>query len=146
MRRSSVTAQRYRSTWVLDSWSLLAWIQGEAAGSVVQRHLERAQRGAIRLVLSAVNAGEVYYILAKRHSKALAQQFREILPSMPVEVLLPEWTDIWEAAELKARYPLSYADAFAAALSLRRGTLLTGDREFPRVEGLRVRWLPPARR
>jgi ribonuclease VapC len=37
----------------------------------------------------------------------------------------------WEAVTLKATYPISYADAFAAALALREdATLLSSDPEF----------------
>jgi len=39
------------------------------------------------------------------------------------------------AATLKAIYPISYADFFAAALAvLKRGLLLTGDPEFRKLE------------
>ena len=40
------------------------------------------------------------------------------------------------AANIKAKYSLSYADAFAAALTIKRkSTLITGDREFDALSG-----------
>jgi ribonuclease VapC len=43
---------------------------------------------------------------------------------------------------LKARFPIAYADAFAAALAQKHGCLLvTGDPEFQRVEGLAIDWI-----
>ena len=48
------------------------------------------------------------------------------------------------AAHFKARYPISYADAFSAALTkIKDAELLTGDPEFKAVESeIRVHWLP----
>ena len=55
---------------------------------------------------------------------------------------------VFEAAHVKARYPVSYADAFSVALARRnRGRVLTGDPEFKAVEcEVRVHWLPDRRR
>lgn len=49
----------------------------------------------------------------------------------------------YAATHLKARHPISYADAFAAALAqLESATLVTGDREFEAVQGvIRIEWL-----
>jgi ribonuclease VapC len=41
-----------------------------------------------------------------------------------------------EAARLKAKYPISFADAFAAALTInKKATLITGDDEFEALKG-----------
>ena len=49
------------------------------------------------------------------------------------------------AAGLKARYPISYADSFAAALAMiNRCPLLTGDPEFKPIEKkglISIEWL-----
>ena len=40
------------------------------------------------------------------------------------------------AAKLKAKYKMSYADAFAATLTIaKKGTLITGDKEFKHLHG-----------
>jgi ribonuclease VapC len=54
---------------------------------------------------------------------------------------------VFEAAHLKARYPISYADAFAAALAKRNGAhLMTGDPEFKAVEPeVAIHWLTARR-
>ncbi|HRP56723.1 MAG TPA: PIN domain-containing protein [Agriterribacter sp.] len=42
-----------------------------------------------------------------------------------------------EAAKIKASHKLSFADAFAAALTIQKnGTLVTGDDEFETLKGL----------
>jgi len=48
-----------------------------------------------------------------------------------------------EAAKIKGRYPLSYADTFAVATALRKdAAIITGDPEFKQVESLvSIEWL-----
>ncbi|MGH9623928.1 MAG: hypothetical protein ACRD4G_06275, partial [Bryobacteraceae bacterium] len=50
--------------------------------------------------------------------------------------------EIREASRLKGRYPISYADAFAAGLAMKYSTrLTTGDPEFRALERLRLNWI-----
>jgi predicted nucleic acid-binding protein len=99
--------------------------------------------GHARLLISAINIGEVYSFLRKHHSASLAAAWREASLAMPASVEVPALDDIWQAATLKALYPISYADAFAAALAQKHNCpLLTGDPEFRRVENLALDWLP----
>jgi len=59
---------------------------------------------------------------------------------MTVEV--PSAEDIWNAAILKSRYPIAYADAFAAALAQKWNCpLVTGDPEFRSVKFLELDWI-----
>ena len=49
-----------------------------------------------------------------------------------------------EAARLKARYPIAYADCFALALAkLKKAELITGDPEFKKAakEKVEIQWL-----
>ncbi|MBA2848670.1 type II toxin-antitoxin system VapC family toxin [Thermosulfuriphilus ammonigenes] len=130
---------------VFDSWAVIAWLCDEPAASRVQELLERAERGEISIFMSLINAGEVFYITAKKHSLAKAQKVIQTLLGSPINFLLPTEEEIWRAAEIKARYPLSYADAFAVALSLlREAALVTGDPEIKHLEGkesLSLVWL-----
>ncbi len=131
-------------TRVLDSWAILEWIQGagSAAGRTVAQRLEEAETGKARLLMSAINAGEVYYFLRKCHSEALSESWRNSSPSMPVRFDVPSAGDIWSAASLKARFPIAYADAFAAALAIKHACpLVTGDPELRTVEKLRLDWI-----
>ena len=52
-------------------------------------------------------------------------------------------TLIFQAAEYKAQYPLSYADCFALSSAIEhKAVLVTGDPEFKKVEHLvKVFWL-----
>lgn len=59
-------------------------------------------------------------------------------------VVLPAPNDlVFRAAELKARYAMSFADTFALASALEHNaTIVTGDPEFRQVEQLvRILWV-----
>ncbi len=130
-------------TRVLDSWAVLEWIAGrQPASEFVARLLAEAEEGRARLLMSAINVGEVYYFLRKHHSKELAETWRESSRTLPATIELPTPEDIWNAAELKGRFPIAYADAFAAALAQKYNCpLVTGDPEFRAVDGLELEWV-----
>jgi ribonuclease VapC len=62
---------------------------------------------------------------------------------LPITIVLPDDQLIWKASELKAQYPISYADCFAAATALtQEAAVLTGDPEFKKLAGVvSVEWL-----
>jgi predicted nucleic acid-binding protein len=95
--------------------------------------------------MSAINAGEVYYFLRKIHSERLAESWRKSSRTLPISIEVPSGDEIWGAALLKGQYPISYADAFAAALAQKhRCSLITGDPEFRTVHDLQLEWIGPA--
>jgi predicted nucleic acid-binding protein len=130
-------------THVLDSWAILEWINArQPSGKLVRQMLEQAEAGKVRLLMSAINAGEIYYFLRKHHTVALAEDWRALSRTLPVTVEVPTISDIWDAATLKGQFPISYADAFAAALAQKNDcALITGDREFRSVAHLKLHWI-----
>lgn len=130
-------------TRVLDSWAILEWISGRqpATGAVAQLFAE-AEADTTRLFLSAINAGEVYYFLRKNHSEELAASWRKSSRTLPVTIEVPTGDEIWNAALLKGRYPIAYADAFAAALAQKyRCPLVSGDPELRSIADLELDWI-----
>jgi ribonuclease VapC len=93
--------------------------------------------------MSEINIGEVYYITAKNRSFELAEDFLNRLETLSIEAVPNSFAHVLEAARLKARFPISYADAFAAATAIRMdAVIVTGDPEFRQVEHLvTVNWL-----
>jgi predicted nucleic acid-binding protein len=72
----------------------------------------------------------------------LAESWRDASPTLPVTIEVPTSDDIWNAATLKSRYPIAYADAFAAALAQKHNCpLVTVDPEFRRVDRLEIDWI-----
>ena len=114
---------------VLDSWAIIAWLQGEEpARAKVRELLERASRSEAKISMSLINVGEVFCLIAKRHGAALAERFLADLAMMPIQALLPDRRLILGAARLKSRHPISYADAFAVETAREQNAVLvTGD-------------------
>jgi AbrB family looped-hinge helix DNA binding protein len=138
MRSASV------KTRVLDSWAILEWISGrQPATDLVGRLLADAEAGQTRLLISAINVGEVYYFLMKHDCQDLAESWRESSRTLPATIELPTADGIWSAASLKGKYAIAYADAFAAALAQKYNCpLVTGDPEVQQVDQLELDWLP----
>jgi predicted nucleic acid-binding protein len=130
-------------TRVLDSWPIVEWIkERQSATDIVNGLFAEAEAGATRLFMSAINVGEVYYHLCKYHSETLAESWRESSRTLPVTIEVPTADEIWDAALLKGRYPIAYADAFAAALAHKyRCPLVTGDPEFRSIAKLELDWI-----
>jgi ribonuclease VapC len=81
--------------------------------------------------MSWINLGEVYYIVERRAGTDRATRVVQNLRHQ-LSLDLPSEARVLEAARIKARYPMAYADAFAVATAIAHGaTLLTGDPEIP---------------
>lgn len=128
---------------VLDSWAVLAYFEGEPAGNEVSNLIATARDSDIPLLISAVNTGEVWYIIAREISESDADAAIESLSKMGIEFVEAAWPFVRIAGTFKAKYRMSYADCFAAALAkTQKAELVTGDREFKQVESdVRIRWL-----
>jgi len=131
------------NAYVLDAYALLALLAGEAGADQVAAILEDPNN---EVRVSAINVGEVYYILLRRRGREAAQRAEETIFQQPgVDVVAPTWERIRAAAEIKAEGGLSFADAFAAALAREASApLVTGDPEFAALERrgmIRVIWL-----
>ena len=122
---------------VADAWAILALLQGEEpAASKFKRILERAERGDLDLYISVINLGEIYYRIGRVKGEEEARETLGEIRSLPMTVLPATWEFVFAAAALKMRYPISYADAFAAAAAEElNAVLVTGDPELERLKG-----------
>src|ERR1700722_10415923 len=96
---------------IIDSWAMIAWVGDEPGSSAMQDFLEQADSGHLQLIMSVLNVGETFYILAKRRSLAVAEQFLSLLPSLPVVVDVPDREGVMVAARVKASYAVAYGDS-----------------------------------
>ncbi|MCL4534106.1 MAG: type II toxin-antitoxin system VapC family toxin [Bacteroidetes bacterium] len=131
------------AVYVLDSFAVLAYLKKERAGHQVPPLLNSAQRGDCRLWMTVVNVGEVLYQLERERGAHGAAEALRLIESLPISIANADSDLTVQAAHIKARYPISYADCFAVALAQREGAaVVTGDPEFQRVESLvNVEWL-----
>jgi predicted nucleic acid-binding protein len=134
---------RKPKTLVLDSWAALAYLGGEASGQEVADLITSAHEDRIPMYMSIVNAGGVWYILAREMSEAKADEAVTDLTGLGIELIGVDWPLARLAGTFKARHRMSYADCFAAALAKdRKSDLVTGDKEFKLIEGeVSIRWL-----
>ncbi len=117
---------------VLDAWALLAFLQGEQpAATRVRQVIEAAQNHSLRLMVSIINIGEVYYCVGRKYGQKEADEVLSILRLLPMDILPTDDEIVLAAARLKMVHVLAYADAFAAIAARKNdATLLTGDPEL----------------
>ena len=128
---------------VLDSWAVLAYLGGEASGEEVADLITSAHENRTPMYMSIINTGEVWYILAREISEAQADKAVADLKGLGIEFIDADWSLTRTAGTFKARYRMSYADCFAAALAKdRKCELVTGDKEFKQIEAeVNVHWV-----
>ena len=110
----------------LDSWAVLAWLDGEEpAAAAVERTIKRE-----RPAMSWINLVEVHYRTIRDHGRQEADQvLAELRPH--VSESLPGIAAMKAASSLKAEHPIALADCFAIALAAEEeAELLTGDPEI----------------
>jgi predicted nucleic acid-binding protein len=128
---------------VLDAWAIMAYLEDEEAAEEVANTIADAHEDDIPLIMSVVNAGEVWYIIAREASLADAERSIAQLMQLGIEFIDADWSLAREAGGYKSKHKMSFADCFAAALAKqRKALLLTGDPEFKQVEQeVAIKWL-----
>ncbi len=123
---------------VLDAWAIIALLQGEEpAAARVNQLLKQASSQETLLHISIINLGEVLYRVGKTRGETQAWETLEQLRQLPIEIVQATEENVLAAATFKMRHPVSYADAFAAAIALQYdATLATGDPELLRLRAL----------
>jgi predicted nucleic acid-binding protein len=121
---------------VLDSYALIGYLENEPFAGRIQKYLKQARKAETSLYLHSIHLGEVYYITLREQGQNAADLAYARIKAFPLtfidkideELLL-------KAASLKAGYPISYVDSFAAALAkIHNCALLTGDPELKVLE------------
>ena len=120
---------------VLDSYSLLAYVEGEAGAEKMIEIFRVARDSGRVLLLSVINWGEVYYITLREAGRERAEDVAHLISTLPIQIVPADLELTKQAAEFKSKHKMSYADCFAVALAKqRKAELVTGDREFKGVE------------
>ena len=129
-------ANRY----VLDSYALIGYLENEHFADRIEQLLKQAKKGEASLYLHALHLGEVYYITLREQGTHLADLAYSRIKAFPLTFI--DQIDeelLLTAASLKAKFPISYADSFAAALAkIKNCTLLSGDPELKTLEKEKV--------
>lgn len=128
---------------VLDSWSVIAYLEDEPSGRQIADLIANAHEEAIPVSMCVVNAGEVWYIIAREISEEDANASIKELRDLRIQFEDVNWELTQEAARFKAKNKMSYADCYAAALArLLKADLVTGDAEFRTIEDqVKIHWV-----
>ncbi len=131
--------------YVIDAFALLVLLREEASYRMVKQLLEQAESGQVALFLTEINWGEVYYSVVKKHGEVAGRKALSTMELLPLNFVVTTRDLVLAAAKIKARFPVSYADAFAIAAAQELDCpVVTGDPEFRRVEQagvVRVMWV-----
>jgi ribonuclease VapC len=128
------------SSYVLDSFALIAFLQEERGGEYIHKLIASASAGKTELHMSVINLAEVHYINERRGNNT--PQVLSAISALPIHIASAD-AYIEQVVGIKAKYSISLADCFAAALAADlHCPLVSGDPEFKKLESfLTVEWL-----
>ena len=126
-----------KGAYLFDSHALLKFFQAEAGHEKVMRLLEQLRKERLQKYLSAINMGEIIYSTKREFGDQKKIEVLAHIERLNFTVLPVPNSLIFQAAEYKAQYSISYADCFALASAVEhKAAVVTGDPEFKKVEHL----------
>jgi uncharacterized protein len=128
---------------VLDTWAVIAYLEDEPSAPQIADLIASAHEEEIPVYMTVVNAGEVWYTIAREISEEDANSSIKELRDLRIQFQDADWTLTQEAARFKSQHKMSYADCYAAALAkIQKGELVTGDKEFKSLEDqVKIQWV-----
>jgi ribonuclease VapC len=135
--------EKVKETYTLDTYAIIAYLKKEEGGEQVRALLAKAKKKDAVLYVHEINLGEVQYIIHRESGEKESDKLIAWLRECPITFVGLEDNILSQAAKIKAVYPLSFADAFAAATAISKDSvLLTGDPEFKPLEKIvKIKWL-----
>jgi ribonuclease VapC len=129
--------------YVFDSYAMIAYFEDEPGADRVAQILRQLIQGKAKGYMSVVNWGEVYYNTMREEGIAEAEKVILQLDKFPIQIVEVNRNFAYEAAKLKGKYRIAYADCFAVALSVKlNASLVTGDPEFRKLkERISIQWI-----
>ncbi len=128
--------------YVLDANAVTRYLGASKGGGLdkVDDLIELARQDRVILLMSVVNLGEAGYVLLKNFGvEKTARALRRI--ENTIRMVDADHDDAMEAARYRHTYHVSYADAFAVGLALKRkATLVSADASFEKF-GEKLKWL-----
>ena len=130
-------------TIVLDSWAIMAFLEGEPSAERIADLISDAHDDSVPMLMSVINAGEIWYIIARRRNPAEADRAIQMIQEIGIKFVDADWPLTKIAAGYKVKGNISYADCQAAALAKHyKAALLTGDHEFEQLQDeISIVWL-----
>ena len=128
---------------VLDSFALIAYFRDEAGAETMENLLVAAGKKDSPLHMTNVNYADVKYSIVKKDGAEAWAEAAKILQGLLIDFHSTTRALADTAADFKARYKISLADAFAAALAKeKKAEFVRGDPEFKALEKeIKIGWL-----
>ena len=104
--------------YLFDSHALLAFFQKERGADVVAEILLKALKQEVDNLICVINLGEIIYMTKRRFGDNRKLEILGRIHQLRFKILSVPDPIVYKAAELKAEYPISYADCFALASAL----------------------------
>jgi predicted nucleic acid-binding protein len=129
--------------YLFDSHALLAFFQDEEGAEIIAEILRRSAKQHLDQLICVINVGEIIYLTKRRFGDNKKMEILGRIHQLGFNILPVPESLVYEAAELKAEYSISYADCFALACALEHSAILvTGDPEFKKVVHLvNIEWI-----
>ena len=128
---------------LFDSYALLAFFQGERGAETVLEFLKKTKNNGIEPLICVINLGEILYLTKRRFGDSKKIEILGRIHQLSFNII-PATNDlVFQAAEIKADYPISYADSFAVAWARNQSAeIVTGDPDFKKVAHLvKIHWI-----
>lgn len=129
--------------YVMDSFAMIAFFEDEPGANKVTEILDALMKQKAKAFMSVVNWGEIYYNTMRVQGIEEAEDVIKQFNKYPIQLIEADQALTYEAAKLKGKHKIAYADCFAAALSLRlKAPIVTGDPEFKKFDDqVSIQWI-----
>ena len=132
-----------KGPFIFDSHALLKFFQKEKGYEKVVHLLEEIKKAGVTKYINAVNLGEIIYSTKREFGDQKKLEVLANIERLNFNILTVSNNLIFQAAEYKAQYRISYADCFILASAIEhKAIIVTGDPEFKNVEHLvNIMWV-----
>ncbi len=132
-----------KGPFIFDSHALLKFFQKEKGYEKVVHLLEEIKKSGGTKYINAVNLGEIIYSTKREFGDQKKLEVLANIERLNFTILTVSNNLIFQAAEYKAQYRISYADCFILASAIEhKAIIVTGDPEFKNVEHLvNIMWV-----
>ncbi len=122
---------------VFDSYALLKFFQKEKGYEKVFNLLEGIRKSSTDKYINVINLAEIIYATKRAFGDQKKLEVLANIERLNFTILPASNGLVFQAAEYKAQYSISFADCFALASAIEhKAKIITGDPEFRKVEHL----------
>ncbi|HEX8949970.1 MAG TPA: type II toxin-antitoxin system VapC family toxin [Dissulfurispiraceae bacterium] len=126
-----------KGPFIFDSYALLKFFQKETGFEKVVRLLKEIRKTETPKYINAINLGEIIYSTKREFGDQKKIEVLANIERLHFTILPVTNNLVFQAAEYKAQYSISYADCFVLASAVEhKAKIVTGDPEFKKVEHL----------